>query len=108
MDLSKKKCVPCEIEGKLLPEHKVRDLFVHLRKGWKIVNGKQLEKEFLFKDFASALKFVNSVGKIVEKEGHHPNIYLSWGKVRITLWTHAVNGLTENDFIIASKVEKGK
>ena len=108
MDLTKKKCVPCEVGGKPLAEEKVRELFVHLRKGWKIVNGKQLEKEFEFKDFASALKFVNIVGKIAEKEGHHPDIYLSWGKVKISLWTHAVNGLTENDFIMASKVEKGK
>lgn len=108
MDLTKKKCVPCEVGGKPLPEEKVRELFMQLRKGWKIVNGKQLEKEFTFPDFALALKFVNTVGKIAEREGHHPEIYVSWGKVKITLWTHAVSGLTENDFIMAAKVEKGK
>lgn len=92
----------------LFEDDEVRELFVHLKKGWKIVNGKQLEKEFLFNDFTTALKFVNSVGKIAEKEGHHPDIYLSWGKVKIVLWTHSVNGLTEKDFRVATKIDKIK
>lgn len=107
MKLSPNKCIPCE-GSPVLKGDEIRGLFVHLKKGWKIVNEKQLEKEFIFDDFISALQFVNKVGKIAEKEGHHPDIYLSWGKVRIVLWTHSANGLTEKDFKVAGKMEKGK
>ena len=66
----------------------------------------KLKKEFKFDDFASALEFVNKVGQIAEKEGHHPDIEFGWGKAVVTLWTHAVGGLSENDFILAAKINK--
>lgn len=75
--------------------------------GWNLTeDGKKIEKIFEFKNFPEALKFVNRVGKIAEDEGHHPNILLfNWNKVKISTYTHAVGGLTENDFILAAKIE---
>ncbi|MEX2017065.1 MAG: 4a-hydroxytetrahydrobiopterin dehydratase [Candidatus Pacearchaeota archaeon] len=75
--------------------------------GWKIKKGK-LHREFKFKDFKKTLEFVNKVGEIAEKEGHHPDIYFTWGKCTIELYTHSINGLSENDFILASKINKIK
>jgi 4a-hydroxytetrahydrobiopterin dehydratase len=73
---------------------------------WQVVDEHHLEKEFVFKDFRQALEFVNEVGELAEAEGHHPDIYLSWGKVRVTIWTHKIDGLTESDFILAAKVSE--
>jgi 4a-hydroxytetrahydrobiopterin dehydratase len=64
-----------------------------------------LEKTFEFKDFREALTFTNRVGELAETVGHHPDIYLSWGKVKVTIWTHKIDGLTESDFILAAKIE---
>ena len=72
---------------------------------WRIVEGHHLEKEYKFKDFREALAFTNRVGELAERIGHHPDIYLAWGKVRLTVWTHSSGGLTENDFIFAAKVD---
>lgn len=73
--------------------------------GWEVVEDHHLKKEFQFGDFEQALAFTNSVGAIAEEQGHHPDIYLAYGKVKITVWTHKIDGLTENDFIFAAKVE---
>ena len=104
MNLANKRCIPCEggvvpIKGKLLNKY-LKEV-----KGWKAVKQHHLEKEFKFKNFKEALKFVNKVGSIAEKENHHPNIYFTWGKVRISIWTHAIDGLSENDFILAAKID---
>lgn len=103
-DLTKKKCVPCEGGEKPLTRP---DFSVYLDqvKDWEVVDEKKLKRTFKFKDFVSSLSFVNQIGKIAEAEGHHPNINL-WGynKVTITLFTHAIGGLSINDFIIASKI----
>ena len=73
--------------------------------GWSIVENRHLEKTFTFPDFAAALAFTNQVGALAEEADHHPDIYLSWGKVRLTLWTHTANGLTEKDFALATRIE---
>jgi 4a-hydroxytetrahydrobiopterin dehydratase len=73
---------------------------------WMVTNEHHLEREFRFPDFKQALEFVNRVGAVAEEQGHHPDILLSWGKVGITLWTHAVDGLTESDFIMAAKIDR--
>ena len=73
---------------------------------WKVVKGHHLEKLFKFKNFVEALEFTNRIGAIAEKEGHHPDIYLTWGKVRVEIFTHTVNGLTKSDFILAAKIEE--
>lgn len=74
-------------------------------KGWDVVDGHHLRKAWKFPDFRSALAFVNRVGEVAETEGHHPDIALGWGRVEITLSTHAARGLTENDFILAAKID---
>ena len=66
----------------------------------------KLEKEFRFDDFRSALGFTNRVGELAEEQGHHPDIHLSWGRVRIEIWTHKIDGLTESDFVLAAKVDE--
>jgi 4a-hydroxytetrahydrobiopterin dehydratase len=77
-----------------------------LRGHWRIVDEHHLDKEFPFPDFAQALAFTNRIGAIAEAEGHHPDIYLSWGKVRVTIWTHKVDGLTRADFVLAAKMDR--
>jgi 4a-hydroxytetrahydrobiopterin dehydratase len=104
MDLSKKHCVPCSKSTPPLKGQELKSLFSTLR-GWTLVEENRLEKEYPFKDFKQALAFTNKVGAIAEQEGHHPDILLSWGKVKIILWTHKINGLSENDFILASKCD---
>ena len=79
--------------------------FARQIQGWEIVDGRHLRKRFKFPDFRAALAFVNRLGETAEAEGHHPDIGLGWGRVEVTLWTHAAGGLTENDFILAAKID---
>jgi len=73
---------------------------------WTVTDEHHLQREFRFPDFKQALAFVNRVGEVAETEGHHPDIFLAWGKVGITLWTHKIDGLTESDFIMAAKIDR--
>ena len=103
-DLTKRRCTPCEggtpkLEGEELERYAV------VLPTWKVVDGRQIEKEYRFPDFAQALAFVNRLGEVAEAEGHHPDVFLAWGKVKVTLWTHAIGGLSENDFILAAKAD---
>lgn len=72
---------------------------------WLVINEHHIEKEFKFKNFSEALDFTNKAGLLAEKEEHHPDIFLSWGRVKITLWTHKIDGLSESDFIMAAKID---
>ena len=74
--------------------------------GWQVVEERQLEKEYQFQNFREALNITNKVGKLAEAQGHHPDIYLAWGKVKLTIWTHKINGLTESDFVLAAKADR--
>ncbi|MBS3127380.1 4a-hydroxytetrahydrobiopterin dehydratase [Candidatus Woesearchaeota archaeon] len=103
-DLATKKCVPCEGGIPPLKGKKLQEYLSQVSK-WNVVEEHHLTKKFKFKDFKTALKFVNKVGELAEQEGHHPNISFTWGKVEITLFTHAINGLSENDFILARKID---
>ena len=76
-----------------------------LHKGWKVVRGHQIEKEYGFEDFAQALAFTNKVGALAERQNHHPDIELSWGRVKVILWTHSVGGLSDKDFVFAMKCD---
>jgi len=105
-DLADEKCVPCRGGVPPLKGDELRALESELGGGWRTVEEHHLEKEFLFPDFAAALAFTNRVGVVAEEEGHHPDIYLAWGKVRITLWTHKVDGLTRGDFVLAAKIDR--
>lgn len=104
-DLAKKHCVPCRGGVPPLKGESLKKLEKELKKDWKIVDEHHLEKEVIFPDFKQALAFTNRIGEIAEAEGHHPDIYLAWGKVKISIWTHKIDGLTESDFILAAKID---
>ncbi|NNM43720.1 MAG: 4a-hydroxytetrahydrobiopterin dehydratase [Chlamydiae bacterium] len=104
-DLSKKKCVPCTVGTPALKGEDLRSYLAQLNNGWKVIDEHHLEKEYTFKDFKSALDLTNDIGKIAEEEGHHPDIFLSYGKVKVQLWTHKIKGLSESDFILAAKCD---
>jgi 4a-hydroxytetrahydrobiopterin dehydratase len=103
--LAKKKCVPCEKGTPPLKGKKLTKLYNQLSNGWLVLDDHHLEKNFKFKNFRQALDFTNQVGKLADTEGHHPDIYLAWGKVHLKVWTHKIDGLSENDFIFAAKVD---
>lgn len=104
--LAEKECVPCEGGVPPLEGEELERLRRELDADWQVVDDHHLEKEFRFDDFAGALAFVNRVGELAEAEGHHPDVYLTWGKVRLRIWTHAIDGLSENDFVLAAKIEE--
>ncbi len=104
-ELADKQCVPCKGGVPPLRGNELAKLQADLPQ-WTVTNEHHLHREFRFPDFKQALEFVNRVGEIAEKQGHHPDILLKWGKVEITLWTHKIDGLTESDFIMAAKIEK--
>jgi 4a-hydroxytetrahydrobiopterin dehydratase len=105
--LAAKKCIPCRGGVPPLTKKEIRKLLPQLSR-WKVIKGHHLTKEHKFPDFASALDFTLQVGELAEEEGHHPDIYLSWGKVGIQIWTHKIDGLTESDFILAAKIDRLK
>ncbi len=101
------KCVPCEGGVAPLAEMAVREKLKDLKLSWELVfNPPKISHVFSFSDFKSALAFVNKIGELAEREGHHPDISLSYGSVRVDLTTHAINGLSLNDFILARKIEE--
>ena len=106
MDLAKMKCMGCAGMTEPLGEEKCEQLLSRLNEGWEISGQGQLVKKYRFKNFRLGLDFVNKVGLVAEEQGHHPDIYIAWGKVDITLWTHKVRGLTEDDFIVAAKIDE--
>ena len=103
--LADKKCVPCRGGVPPLRGEELEKLWGDLP-NWTVLNEHHLQREFKFPDFKQALDFVNRVGELAEEQGHHPDILLAWGKVGITLWTHKIDGLTESDFIMASKIDR--
>ena len=105
-ELAAKQCVPCRGGVPPLKGDEIANLLERLGGDWNVVDEHHLEKTYGFPDFAQALEFTNRVGAIAEREGHHPDIYLSWGKVGITIWTHKIDGLTESDFVLASKADE--
>lgn len=104
--LARQKCVPCRGGVPPLAGEELQALQDKLGSGWRVVDGHHLEKTFPFPDFAQALAFTNAVGAIAEEEGHHPDIHLAWGKARVTIWTHKIDGLTRSDFVLAAKIEE--
>jgi len=104
-NLETQKCQPGKPGEKPLNGAALDSYRQQLGEGWRIVDGKQLEREFSFKNFREALTFTNRVGEIAEQENHHPDIFLTWGKVKLNIWTHSVGGLSPNDFILAAKAD---
>lgn len=89
-----------------MEEEEWSEMLERLDQGWKVVEGHHLRRKFSFDDFEEALEFVNKVGEIAEREGHHPNICFTWGEAEIKIFTHEIDGLHENDFILASKIDE--
>lgn len=107
MDLTNKKCVPCEGGTDPLSPEDIADYQSLLQHTWEVIGGKQIKHTFALNNFTEALAFVNKVGEIAEDDGHHPDIELhDYKKVTIRLMTHAIGGLSENDFIVAAKIEQ--
>ncbi len=104
-ELSKMECVPCKGGVPPIKGEELKQIQKRLGGGWQVVEEHHLAKEFSFKDFREALDFTNKVGELAEHQGHHPDIYLSWGKAGITIWTHKIDGLTESDFVLAAKID---
>src|SRR5271168_5404412 len=105
-DLAQKECVPCKGGVPPLKGDELDRLAQEVGGGWRVIGGQHLEREFKFQDFKAALAFTNRVGELAEQQNHHPDIYLAWGKVKLTLWTHKIDGLTESDFVFAAKVNQ--
>jgi 4a-hydroxytetrahydrobiopterin dehydratase len=105
-ELASKSCEPCRGGVPPLPEAETGALLEQLGEAWAVVDNHHLSRTWEFPDFAAALAFTNRVGEIAEVEGHHPDIYLAWGRVRLDIWTHKIDGLTESDFILAAKADE--
>ena len=105
-DLAKKTCIPCRGGVPPLKGAQLEDLQDKLKNDWKIIDEHHLEKEYSFKNFKEALDFTVKVGELAENQDHHPDIFLTWGKVKVTIWTHKIDGLTESDFIFAAKTDR--
>jgi 4a-hydroxytetrahydrobiopterin dehydratase len=106
MSLADKKCVPCESK---VPPYTRAEIDAHLpmlKLPWEVIEEKKLSHTFQFKDFQEAMAFINRIAEVAENEGHHPDMYIFYSRVRIELWTHFIGGLHENDFIMAAKIEK--
>ena len=104
--LAQKTCIPCRGGVPPLKGEELDALQEKLGNDWQIINEHHLEKEYIFADFRQALDFTGKVGEVAENQGHHPDIYLAWGKVKLTIWTHKIDGLTESDFIFAAKADQ--
>jgi len=104
-DLTKKHCVPCE--GGVPPMTKEEaEKYLKKIKGWELA-GNKIEKDLKFRNFKQAMAFINKIAELAEEEGHHPDILVySWNKVKLVTYTHAIGGLSENDFILAAKIDR--
>ena len=104
-ELSSKTCVPCRGDVPPLEGAELQKLSKQVPE-WKVLDAHSITRTFTFPDFRQALDFVNKVGELAESQGHHPDIFLTWGKAEITTWTHKINGLSESDFILAAKIDE--
>ncbi|MCE9595064.1 MAG: 4a-hydroxytetrahydrobiopterin dehydratase [Planctomycetes bacterium] len=104
--LSDRRCVPVRRGDPALTAERIEELRRELATAWLVVDARRLRREWKFPDFASAMAFTVRIGLVAEREDHHPEIELGWGRVAVELWTHVVGGLTENDFVIAAKLDR--
>ncbi len=104
-ELSKKQCVPCTGGVPPLKGDDLQALQTEVDSAWSVVDEHHLEREYRFDDFRQALDFAVKVGEMAEEQAHHPDIHLAWGKVKVTIWTHKIDGLTESDFVFAARAD---
>ena len=100
-----KKCIPCEGGIPPLTEKEINKFLVELEDGWKVHENKKIKKKYLFRNYNNAILFSNQIANLAEKEGHHPFIHINYKEVVIILFTHKINGLHKNDFILAAKCD---
>jgi 4a-hydroxytetrahydrobiopterin dehydratase len=105
MDLNTKKCKPCEGGIPPLSQKEVSEYLSMLGNNWEVTADKKITKSYSFVNFRHTMDFVNKVAALAEDEGHHPDMHVSYGNLTIELWTYAINGLSENDFIMAAKID---
>jgi 4a-hydroxytetrahydrobiopterin dehydratase len=103
-ELANKQCIPCHGGVPAMQSDAIGTVSAEVPE-WTVVNEHHLERTFTFDDFAGALAFVNRIGAMADAQGHHPDVYLSWGRVTLEIWTHAIDGLTESDFVFAAKAD---
>jgi 4a-hydroxytetrahydrobiopterin dehydratase len=103
--LAEQSCVPCRAGAPALGAEKREELQRQISPEWRILDGHHLEREFHFKNFRKALAFANAIGGIAEQQGHHPELLVGWGRVKVSLFTHVIDGLHENDFILAARID---
>ncbi len=104
-ELASKTCIPCEGGVPPMSAAEIAEYLPQLP-GWVVEDGHHLTKEYRFPDFLQALAATNRVGRLAEEQGHHPDLFLAWGKLGVKIWTHKIDGLTESDFILAAKIDE--
>ncbi|MFA5328548.1 MAG: 4a-hydroxytetrahydrobiopterin dehydratase [Prolixibacteraceae bacterium] len=106
MDLSTKKCVPCEGGTPAFDPKQITEYRENIGDSWNVIDYRKITKEFHFGNYIETIGFINKVAALAEAENHHPVLHVYYGRAVVELWTHAVNGLSENDFILAAKIDK--
>ncbi|HXH19692.1 MAG TPA: 4a-hydroxytetrahydrobiopterin dehydratase [Chitinophagales bacterium] len=106
MELTQKKCIPCEKGTTPFNETEIKAYARKLRAKWDVEDGKKIKRKFKFTDFRETIAFVNRIAEVAEEERHHPDLFITWNILEVTLWTHAIGGLSENDFILAAKIDE--
>jgi 4a-hydroxytetrahydrobiopterin dehydratase len=106
MELTRKKCKPCEGGVPKLNQAEITKFLQQLKTPWEVVDGMKIVKDFDFRDYPSVIGFVNRVAVLADEEGHHPVMHVYFSRVKIEIWTHAIVGLSENDFILAAKIDE--
>ena len=105
-ELAEGTCIPCRGGVPPLKGDELVDFQQKLMNGWEIIDEHHLEKEYFFSNYREALDFTIKIGELAENQNHHPDIYLAWGKAKLSIWTHKIDGLTESDFIFAAKADQ--
>ena len=105
-ELAQRECIPCKGGIAPLSGGKLIALHQELNNGWQLIDDHHIEKEFSFDDYLDGMDFCSHVALLAESHDHYPDILLCWRKVKVTFWTHKIDGLSESDFILAAKVEK--
>lgn len=106
MSLVDQSCVPCREGTPPLDRSRIASLIGQLDEGWDLNLNSHIEKSYKFKNFSGPMSFANRIAELADSEGHHPDLHITWGKCVIEIWTHAIQGLSENDFVLAAKVDR--
>ncbi len=106
MSLADQRCIPCRGGVPPMEEGRAKELLQELDNGWHLNSNGHLERVYGLQDFAQAMALANKVADLAEDEGHHPDLYIAWGKCKVEIWTHKISGLTESDFYFAAKADR--